>query len=470
MPDVSAAARATTSRRDLLSVGPLLVGAVLGPIDYFVVNLALPDIRADLRAGSGELSFVVSAYAVGLIPGGRLGDRFGRRRVFTLGLAGFVAASVLCGLSTHVPALIAERFLQGLCAAMLSPQVLATIRSVLPERRQTPVIAAYGFVFGLGAIIGQAGGGLLLHADVFGLGWRAIFWVNVPIGLVALAGALAWVRENFGDRTSAVDLAGVGVLCVLLGLVLVPLSLGSSLGWPLWTFAGLATAPALGWWFVRFQRRRRTVRPLVDISLVRRPVVWRGLLLAFWFYTDSVFFLGFGEYLQDGLGWSPTAAALLYLPLFAGFLAGPLPVPKLVALLREWTVPIGFTLLAAGFATQVGALADGDRPGAVLVTGLVVAGAGHGLVLSALTRVLLLGVEPHRSGQISALVICAMQIGSAAGVAGFGTVVSATLGTHLGPHAHSTALATGEACLTAALLGCVLLGLSLVRAMSPDRR
>ncbi|RAJ58761.1 putative MFS family arabinose efflux permease [Streptomyces sp. Amel2xB2] len=460
---------ATGARRDELAVGPLLLGAILAPIDYFVVNLALPAIRAELSASGGLLPFVISAYAtayaVGLIPGGRLGDRFGRKRLFTAGLASFVGASAVCGLATDVYVLIAGRFLQGLAASMLSPQVLATFRAVLPERRQTPVIAAYGFVFGLGAVIGQAGGGLLLQSDVFGLGWRAIFWINVPIGLLALAGARAWMRESTGGRTGPVDIAGVVWLCVLIGLVLVPLSVGRSVHWPWWAFVCLAAAAPLAWWFVRFQRRRTAVRPLLNIELIRRPVVWRGLLLAFFFYTDSLFFMGFGIYTQDGLGWSASSAALLFLPFSAGFILGPLIVPRLVAVARERTVPVGFTVISAGFALQVAALLRSEGPDAVLFAGLVVAGIGHGLVLSSLTRVLMMGVETRWAGQISSLVISSMQIGSASGVAGFGPVLFAVLGDGTGAHAYSIAFGVSEACLTAALLACLLLSFSLAREL-----
>lgn len=460
-------------RRDELAVGPLLLGAILAPIDYFVVNLALPDIRAELSAGGGLLPFVISAYAtayaVGLIPGGRLGDRFGRKRLFMTGLASFVGASAVCGLATNVYVLIAGRFLQGLAASMLSPQVLATFRAVLPARRQTPVIAAYGFVFGLGAVIGQAGGGLLLQSDVFGLGWRAIFWINVPIGLIALAGAWAWMRENTGGRTGPVDIAGVVCLCAVIGMVLVPLSVGDSLHWPWWCVACLAGAAPLAWWFVRFQRRRTAVRPLLDIALIKRPVVWRGLLLAFFFYTDSLFFMGFGIYTQDGLGWSASSAAMLFLPFSAGFIIGPLIVPRLVRLAREGTVPVAFTVITAGFALQVAALLRSERPGTALITGLVVAGTGHGLVLSSLTRVLMMGVESRRAGQISSLVISSMQIGSASGVAGFGPVLFAVLGDGTGAHAYGTAFGVAEACLTAALLGCLLLSFSLARELRTAR-
>ncbi|MEU3712027.1 MFS transporter [Streptomyces catenulae] len=459
----------TESRRDVLAVGPLLTGAILAPIDYFVVNLALPDIRADLSAGDGQLPFVISAYAtayaVGLIPGGRLGDRFGRKRLFLTGLTGFVVASALCGLAGSIYLLIAGRFLQGLAASMLSPQVLATFRAVLPQRHQTPVIAAYGFVFGLGAIIGQVGGGLLLQADVFGLGWRAIFWINVPVGLLALVGARAWMRENAGDRTGALDVAGAAALCALIALVLVPLSVGRSLHRPPWAIACLVAAAVLAWWFVRFQRRRTRVRPLVDIDLIRRPAVWRGLLLAFWFYTDSLFFMGFGIYTQDGLGRSASAAALLFLPFSAGFIIGPLIVPKLVVVAGERTVPISFAVLSAGFALQVTAVLTTARPGPVLIAGLVVAGIGHGLVLSSLTRVLMMGVETSRAGQISSLVISAMQIGSALGVAGFGPVLFAALGDGTGARAYGTAFGIAEACLTAALLGCLLLSFSLAHVL-----
>lgn len=473
MFDTTETGRSAAPGHDLLAIGPLLIGALLAPIDYFIVNLTLPDIRADLAAEGWQLQFVISAYAtpyaLGLIPGGRLGDRFGRRRVFALGLAGFVAASVVCGLATNIYLLIAGRFAQGIAVAMFLPQVLATFRAVLDVRHQTRVIAAYGFVFGLGAILGQVGGGLLLQADVLGLGWRAIFWINVPIGLLALAGARAWMRENFGETSGSVDLLGAVSLCALIGMVIVPLSLGRTLHWPWWTFACLLAAVPLAWWFVRFQRNRTAVRPLVNIDLIRRPVVWRGLLLAFWFYTDSIFFMGFGLYLQDGLGWSAVNAALLFLPFSAGFIVGPLVVPRLVAVAREYAVTVGFAVIVTGFGVQTAALATSVRPGAALIAGLVVAGIGHGLVLSSLTRVLMMGVQRRWAGQISSLVSSSMQIGSASGVVGFGLVMFAALGGGTGAHAYGAAFGTAAACLTAALVGCLLLSLSLARVLRGAR-
>ena len=207
------------------------------------------------------------------------------------------------------------------------------------------------------------------------------------------------------------------------------------------------------------------MQPLLDIELIGRPVVWRGLLLAFLFYTDSLFFMGFGLYTQDGLGWSASSAALLFLPFSAGFIVGPLVVPRLVKRAGEHTVAIGFAVICAGFALQSAALLTADRPGTALITGLVVAGTGHGLVLSSLTRVLMTGVERSRAGRISSLVISSMQIGSASGVAGFGPVLFAVLGDGTGPHAYATAFGAAEACLTAALLGCLLLSLSLARRL-----
>ncbi|MBN3820279.1 MFS transporter, partial [Paraburkholderia sp. Se-20369] len=370
----------------------LLVGAILPPLDYFIVNLALPAIRTGIGAHPTELQLVISAYAcanaVAQITGGRLGDLYGRKRIFMIGMAGFVVASTLCGLASSGAVLVAGRVLQGLFAATLAPQVLATIRSVFTPHEQVRVMGFYGFVFGLAAVIGQLGGGALISLHPFGLGWRAIFLVNLPIGVLALLGSWRFIPESRPPRGQRIDLPGTVLLSLFLLMLVYPLTRGHEEGWPLWMTACLIGAlPMLGV-LLKVEGRRLAAGqdPLLDVRLFRNPVVALGLTLAFLFYMLSAFFLSYGIYLQGCLRWTPLAAGLAILPFGLGFLSSPLLMPRLVGRLGGYRVlTLGCALLSAGLAIAA-ALAGTDAPGPGFYLGLAAMGVGQGLVLPSIVR------------------------------------------------------------------------------------
>jgi MFS family permease len=209
----------------------LLIGAFLPPLDFYIVNLALPAIQAGLRTTSGQLQLIIScyasAYAVFLITGGRLGDLYGRKRMFMVGMTGFVLGSVICGLAPDGPVLIGGRIIQGAAAAVMVPQVLATIRTLFPAKDQPKVIGLYGSMFGLAAIAGQLFGGALITLHPLGLTWQSIFLINVPLGIGALIGAAKFLRSaslpehcnrrNFMNE-SAITFSLSGSVCSRLGL------------------------------------------------------------------------------------------------------------------------------------------------------------------------------------------------------------------------------------------------------------
>ena len=257
----SAGKAASGFERQGLALAVLFVGAFLAPLDYFIVNLALPSIHTGLNATDAQLQLVVSAYAsayaVLLITGGRLGDLFGRRRMFMTGMAAFVVASALCGFATSGHMLVISRIVQGIAAAIMAPQVLATIRAVVPLHRQTKVMSLYGFVFGLSSIVGQLGGGALITYHPFGLDWRIIFLINIPIGIVAFIGTWKFVPENQPATRTGIDLKGVALLSVVLLLVIYPMTHGREAGWPAWTFAMFALAVPAFALFVATERRDR---------------------------------------------------------------------------------------------------------------------------------------------------------------------------------------------------------------------
>ncbi|RQS65953.1 MFS transporter [Burkholderia sp. Bp8963] len=446
----------------------LLVGAILPPLDYFIVNLALPAIRDGLGAHATQLQLVVSAYAcanaVAQITGGRLGDLYGRKRIFMIGMAGFVLASVLCGLAGSGTVLVAGRVLQGLFAAILAPQVLATIRSVFTPHEQVRVMGFYGFVFGLAAVIGQLGGGALIGLHPFGLGWRAIFLVNLPIGVLALLGSWRFIPESRPPRGQRIDVPGTILLSLFLLMLVYPLTRGREEGWPLWMVACLAGAlPMLGL-LLKVEGRRLADGndPLLDVRLFRNPVVALGLALAFLFYTMSAFFLTYGIYLQGCLHWSPLVSGVAILPFGLGFLSSPLLMPRLVNRFGSFRVlTLGFTMLAIGLAAAA-ALAGANAPGPGFYLGLAAMGIGQGLVLPSVVRIVLAEVAPERAGVASGMVTATLQIGAAVGAATLGGVFFSRLGAHPGAldyvHAFRTSMFVLVAVLAAGVLLSAMLG------------
>ncbi|AXK63005.1 MFS transporter [Burkholderia sp. IDO3] len=445
----------------------LLVGAILPPLDYFIVNLALPAIRDGIGARPAQLELVVSAYAcanaVVQITGGRLGDLYGRKRMFMIGMAGFVVASTLCGLAGSGAVLVGGRVLQGLFAAILAPQVLATIRSVFSPQEQVRVMGFYGFVFGLAAVIGQLGGGALISLHPFGLGWRAIFLVNLPIGILALIGSWRFIPESRPPRGQRIDVPGTVLLSLFLLMLVYPLTHGREAGWPLWMVACLVGAlPMLGALLTVEARRLAGGRdPLLDVRLLRNPVVALGLTLAFLFYMLSVFFLSYGIYLQGCLNWSPLASGLAILPLGIGFLASPLLMPRLVDRFGGYRVlTLGFAILAAGVATAA-ALAGDHAPGAGFYAGIAAIGIGQGLVLPSVVRIVLAEVDAARAGVASGMVTAMLQIGAAVGAATLGGLFFSRLGAHPAAADYVAGFRTAMWALTALLLVCIALSAAL---------
>jgi MFS family permease len=228
----------------------LLVGSFLSFLDFFVVTIALPSIRDDLGARAAELQLVVAGYGIGfavsLITGGRLGDIFGRKRVFLLGMGGFALASALCGLAVNPTMLIASRVLQAVTAAALTPQVLAIIRITFAPQERAFAIGLYGTSMGFASIVAQVVGGSLVSLDLFGWSWRPIFLINVPIGLLAIGAGARVLRESRMERRPSLDLGGVGLVSLALVLLVFPLAEGREAGWPAWSFGMLvASVPVL---------------------------------------------------------------------------------------------------------------------------------------------------------------------------------------------------------------------------------
>ena len=409
----------------------VLAGTFMVVLDFFIVNVAMPAMQADLHASTGAVEFVVAGYgltfATLLITSGRLGDQLGRRRTFSTGLALFTVASAACGLAWSPTALVVARLAQGVAAALLSPQVLSIIGVAYTGPDRVRALSVYGITLGLAAVGGQLIGGVLVHADVAGLGWRSCFLINVPIGAVALAVAPRLVPESRAERASRLDLAGTVLVTAGLTAVVLPLVEGRSHGWPPWTWAALAVAPAILLAFAAHQRRlgHRGGAPLLDPVLFRDRAFSAGLLtqLVFWCGQAS-FFLVLALYLQLGRGLDALQAGLVFTILAVAYLVASLEAPALTARLGRRLPAIGALVLASGHALLAASVAGLGTTGPVglLAPALLLVGAGMGLVITPLTSTVLGSLEPQLAGAASGALSTMQQVGNALGVAVTGVV------------------------------------------------
>ncbi|MFC4150136.1 MFS transporter [Micromonospora mangrovi] len=415
----------------------LLTGTFVTLLDFFIVNVAIPSIQVDLRAGPSAVQWVVAAFglalAAGLITGGRLGDLYGRRRLYASGLGLFTLASAACGLAPTAGVLVAGRVVQGVGAALLMPQVLAIITTVYTGPRRARAFSAYGVAVGLGAVFGQLIGGLLIRMDIAGLGWRSIFLINLPIGVAAVAASRRLLPESRSATGARLDLPGT--VLVTLGLVAVvhPLVAGEPAGWCLAALLPLTV-------FALHQRRlaARGGAPLVHPGLFADRAYTVGVLVSLAFQlTMASFFLVLAVYLQDGRGLSALASGVLFVPLGVGYLVTSVLSGRLAAGRGRRTLTVGTLVVAAGYALL--ALAAHDPVG-WLVPGLTVAGVGMGLVVAPLPSIVLAGVAARHAAAASGVLSAAQQAGNAIGVALIGSVFFSALGTGGFPHAFTLGL------------------------------
>ncbi|OED11674.1 MFS transporter [Burkholderia sp. A2] len=478
------------SRNDPVSPDPrrwamfsvLLVGAFLPPLDFFIVNVALPSIRAELGASSSAEQLVISSYAglyaVTLITGGRLGDLFGRGRVFFLGLIGFAIASTLCGLASSPWTLIVGRALQGVTAAIMAPQALASIQAIFPESEKPLALSLYGAVFGLAAVVGQALGGILISLNLLNLGWRTIFLVNLPLAILVVLFGIPLLKETREQHARKLDLGGTALSMLTLGALIVPLIEGREAGWPVWAWVSLLAAPALAGFFWRYERRlgRRGGAPLLDPAALRAPGLGRALLIALLLYSIGAFFLLFSVYLQNALHVDALSAGLVFLPFGVGFLLGPLSTPFCSRVIGAYVNPFGMGLEIVGLvglAWLINVTPIGMPLAAVpLAVVLFVIGFGQGLALPTLMRMVTGRVAPALSGMIAGIASSTLQVSTSLSVAIIGGIFYTTLGTHQEPAAIAHAFIVALLSISVFLAVGAALGISLARAPAahPSRR
>src|SRR5579862_748713 len=351
MADTALLTNLTPARRRI-AFYMLLVGALLPPLNVFIVTISLPSIRASLHASTSETNLIVSGYAaafaVCLITGGRLGDLFGRRFIYLIGMAGFIATSFFGGIAPNAEFLLVFRVLQGLCAALMAPAALASVRSLFGPGEVSWALNIYGTGIGLAVAGGQLLGGILVAADLWGLGWRSTFLFNVPVGLAAMIAAPFLVPESGGHDKPRLDSGGVALLTAALGSFVFAISVGHEQRWAPWVLLLLAASPILVIAFFLFERAlsRRGGMPILDAALLKVGSFRRGLLVALLFFFTSPFYLFFSLYLQAGAGASALAAGLAVLPYgIANFIA-----PMLAT-----RAPVGWTryFFGVGMAVEI---------------------------------------------------------------------------------------------------------------------
>ncbi len=442
-----------SGRRRTVATGVLIFAAFMDLIDVTIVNVALPSIHADLHASPAHLEWVVSAYllafAVLLVTGGRLGDIYGRRRVFVIGVAGFTLFSLAAALAPTAAALVATRVGQGVFAALMVPQLLSSIQVMYRPKERAAVFGAVGAVSGMAAVVGPLLGGWLVTADLWGTGWRSIFAINLPVGVAIAIAALLVVPNSTSDRPLRLDLPGVALATTGVLLLVYPLVQGREQGWPWWIWAMFAGSAAVLGVFVRHQlaRERRDGSSLLPMRLFANRGYSAGLVVQAAFQGAMAgLVLMITIYLQTGLGFTAMAAGLTFLPFSIGALLG-------TAIAVPLGVRLGRVVILAGGLIQAGGTwwlsrivtAEGVRlSGWDLTPALVVTGIGLALVVVPLVDIALATVARDDAGAASGAYSTMQQTGAALGVAVVGVVFFGVVGTTYTPERLADGLITGS--------------------------
>jgi EmrB/QacA subfamily drug resistance transporter len=446
--------------RRWLMLPVVLMAMFMAGFDIWAVNVAAPSLQRDLHVSDASLQLIVGGYAFmyasGMVTGGRLGDLFGYRRMFMIGVVTFALASLVCGLARSPGELVAARLVQGLTGAAMVPQVLALITATFPPAERPRAVSWFGVTMGVGFVSGQILGGGLLSANVLGLGWRAIFLVNVPVGLVALIAAALFVPHAWGQRRPRLDPLGALGVSASLAMALVPLTLGRDEGWPVWTWISLSASLPLLALTVAWERRLagRGGQPLLDLPLFRDRAFSAGLAANFaltFFFGSFMFVLTL--LLQAGLGQEPFHAGVEALPLAATFTVMSILGPRFAARLGSWSITLGAALASLGALALVG---TGMRYGAHLTgwdlapaTALI--GLGQGIALPSLIGAVLAHVKPERAGAAAGILTTTQQFGVASGIAIIGAVFYGALGPTPGRASFVSAMELAMACDAAVL-------------------
>ncbi|WP_371495325.1 MFS transporter [Kitasatospora sp. NBC_00374] len=443
----------------------ILAAEVMDLLDSLVTNIAGPSIRTDIGGGESLIQWLGAAYtlamAIGLITGGRLGDIFGRRRMYLIGAVGFTLGSVACGLAQEPGQLIAARVFQGLLGAIMLPQGLGMLKEIFSEKEQATAFGLFGPVMGLSTVGGPILAGWLVDADLWGSGWRMIFLINIPLGLFAIAGGVAFLPEWKSARTVRLDLAGALLAAVGSALIVFPLVQGREHGWPAWAFALIGLSLAVFALFAWYENRksRSGGDPLVEPSLFRKRGFSGGMVLGLAFFSAMTgFWLTFSLYTQIGLHYSPFKAGLAGIPSSVGMVIAFVTSQALLKFGRK-VMHGGLIVMALGVGAVILTLhlAGAEVTPWQLAPALTVTGLGMGFVMAPFFDTVLASVEPHETGSASGTLTSVQQLGAALGTAILGTVFFEQIKTESFVHAEQFTLAVEIAMLAVVFAAIFLL-------------
>lgn len=413
----------------------VLVAEIMDLLDSTVVNVGGPSLAKYLGANPTEIQWVIGGYTLalgsGLILGGRLGDRFGRRNAFLFGLVGFTVASLLCAIAPNIALLIVFRVVQGFLGAMLLPQGFGLIRDVFPPKEFGKAFAAYGPVFGLGGILGPILGGFLIEANIADLAWRSVFLVNVPIGIAAAIMSFKYLPKSVADKTVKIDFLGAFMVVLASGMLVYPLMTGEQNGWPWWSFAMIAGSIIMFVLFALLEKAtvKRGGSPLIDAEIFKKRAYTVGLGgIALYFACSTGIYLILSLFLQFGESFSASEAGLGNIPIAVGAaVGGGISGGFLADKIGSRVLQIGALLQIVGAVLLIVATPTANDFNIwQLVPGLVIAGIGTGFVVSALFDIILSSVEGRLAGSASGVLSAVQSVFASAGVAIFGSVFFAS--------------------------------------------
>jgi EmrB/QacA subfamily drug resistance transporter len=464
------------TKRHWLALAVLLVGAFMALLDTTIVNVAIPTIRTSLAASNATLSWIVSGYALAfglaLIPAGRVGDRLGHKWVFIVGLSLFTVASLACGLARDDVQLITARAVQGLAGGMFFTPITALIQLMFSDRKRARAFAVLGATIGFSVALGPLVGGLIIQASGTETGWRLVFDVNIPLGVLAVIAAVMLLPGGAEKAGTAADWPGLVLLSAGLVALLTPLIEGQQAGWPLWTYASMAGALALLAVFALWERHveKTGADPLVPPRLFAHASFTGGVLLALVYFAafTSIFFT-IALLWQAGLGHTALQSGLVLTPFAIGLIGGASQSDALAARFGRTVLIAGLGMVAVGVTAVWLLLAltpSAGYSGWQLVAPLLIAGVGSGLFIAPNVDLIVATVDPGDAGAASGVIGTAQRVGSAIGIAIIGTVLFGTLHvSSAGPNAVALAFAHSAILAMAASAGLSVAAFALVFAL-----
>lgn len=405
----------------------LIAGAFLSPLDYFIVNMALPSIKNAFKASEHQLQMVIAIYGLTygalVVCGGRLGDLYGRKKIFTLGLYTFLLSSLACAFSPTVTLLIIARLFQGVGASLLAPQVLASIKVLFNSNEQPKAVSLFSSVFGLASVIGQLLGGLLLSMHWGHFSWELVFLVNVPITIICIAGIHFTMDNSQKEANSGIDFKGSLLLIAALLMLICPLIFGQKYQWTWWIFGIMISGAASLIAFLRYEtyllKNNRPV--LIDPTLLQHKPFALSLVILFFYNFTSGLFICYPYYLQEFLHQDSMQTGLAIVPYGIAFFLGPFMVSKMK--LSSYTmIYIGLGLLMGGFIFSALCFYFQQKPSFMTNITLFMAGLGHGTIMPVMMRTAITFTTREKAGQASGLVSIGMQVGGVMGGAVIGTL------------------------------------------------